>query len=315
MKPLPSFLQLKLLLLCACALGCQAADEQVGSACPNGVCPQATAVQDGLACVVSSSFWEVAVQPDGELPQLCLPRPIPSSGSGQLPCSLRVAAFNGADGLAALGVESCADQPFFEEIPGDPSGCYVRQLTAAQRDEGEEGWFYAELDDCPRVDVTPAVKDITLAGNGVMVMMECATAWAADSERDHTPVDADLCADAIGASTGDVGAACMPSVIPEAGFEPREAYLEARSAQCQTGGCLVYGLEGDPSADCAPPAICPSAMEIERSVYCSCRCDAPEGDPGPLCDCPDQFSCVETLNPGPVGLRGSYCVRNHSGSE
>jgi hypothetical protein len=313
MKPLPSFLQLKLLLLCVCALGCQTADEQVGSACPNGVCPQTTAVQDGLACVVSTVTWEIAVQPDDELQKLCLPSRILSSGTGQVPCQLRVLGR-----LLAVGVEQCSDRPFLEGGPYDHERsvggpfCNVRQLAAGLRGEGgEEGWYYSEFDDCPRVDVTPAVKSFVLE-NDLPISLSCATAWVPDPEGRHTSVDPDLCGDPISVSTGDVGAACMPSVIPEAGFDPREAYFEPRSEQCQTGGCLVYALEGDPSSECAPPAICPSAMEIERSVYCSCRCDAPEGDTGPLCDCPDGFACVEAIGPGPRGIEGGYCVRNHS---
>jgi hypothetical protein len=324
MKPL-LWLQLKLLLLCACALACQTADEQVGSACRNGVCPQSTAVQDGLACLVTETYWEVAVQPDDELPRLCLPSRIPSSGSGQLPCRMRVRGFADTGNLAALGVERCADQPFFEdvpndsadpgfrEVPGDFDGCLVRQLTVGQREDGEEGWFYSEEDDCPRVDVTPAVKAITLAGNGVMTMLECAAASVPDPEGGRVDVDPDLCGEPASVSTGDVGAACTPSVIPEASFDPREAYFEARSEQCQTSGCLVFQLDGDPSPDCTPPARCPAPEEIERSVFCSCRCDVPEGDPGPVCDCPNNFSCVELFGPPlPRGLRGGYCVRNHS---
>jgi hypothetical protein len=46
-------------------------------------------------------------------------------------------------------------------------------------------------------------------------------------------------------------------------------------------------------------------------VYCSCRCSAPEGDPGELCECPEEFFCVDDVVPAGVpGVRGGYCVRD-----
>jgi hypothetical protein len=57
---------------------------------------------------------------------------------------------------------------------------------------------------------------------------------------------------------------------------------------------------------------CPNDKEIDRSVYCSCRCDAPEGDPGSLCECGEGFGCFATIEDAPPGIRGSYCVRSVS---
>ena len=75
----------------------------------------------------------------------------------------------------------------------------------------------------------------------------------------------------------------------------------------ETAGKIV--IQPDPlSGD--PGRICVSGDELNQRVYCSCRCRAPEGDPGPLCDCPDRFSCVDVVDDGPPGLRGGYCVRN-----
>jgi hypothetical protein len=73
---------------------------------------------------------------------------------------------------------------------------------------------------------------------------------------------------------------------------------------------MVYKLEGDPQEGCqqSPTKICPTPAEVERSIYCTCRCDS--GNTGfAECECPDGFSCVEVLNKGGPGVRGGYCVR------
>jgi hypothetical protein len=114
-------------------------------------------------------------------------------------------------------------------------------------------------------------------------------------------------------STPAVGAPCLPEQIPESGFDPREAYIESSSVQCETRVCMVYRLDGDPQKGCSPTDMkkCPDKSEVERSVYCTCRCDS--GSTGfAECECPDGFSCVEVLNKGGPGVRGGYCVRNDS---
>jgi hypothetical protein len=134
----------------------------------------------------------------------------------------------------------------------------------------------------------------------------------------------------LGCSTPAVGAPCLPEQVPDEGFDPSEAYIESSSVQCETRVCLVYQLSGDPRMPCgegtaataAPtctetdPTKCPAAgatcadpAQIERRVYCSCRCDA--GDTGfAECECPEGFACHKILERGGPGVRGSYCVRN-----
>jgi hypothetical protein len=118
-----------------------------------------------------------------------------------------------------------------------------------------------------------------------------------------------------GCSTSAVGDPCVPEQVPEGGFLASETYLETSSVQCATRVCLVRGLMGDPSnlqEDECPrgPDTCVSESDVERSVYCSCRCDAPGGTGLPTCGCPGGFICEEVLETGGDGLRGSYCVRD-----
>ena len=115
-----------------------------------------------------------------------------------------------------------------------------------------------------------------------------------------------------GCSTPAVGAPCLPEQIPDTGFDPREAYIESSSVQCETRVCMVYQLAGDPT--CPPEQStedhkCAEVSDVEQSVYCTCRCDS--GSTGfAECECPDGFSCVEVLNKGGPGVRGGYCVKN-----
>lgn len=118
-----------------------------------------------------------------------------------------------------------------------------------------------------------------------------------------------------GCSTSAVGDPCVPEQVPEGGFLASETYLETSSVQCATRVCLVRGLMGDPSnlqEDECPrgPDTCVSESDVERSVYCSCRCDAPGGAGLPTCGCPGGFICEEVLETGGDGIRGSYCVRD-----
>jgi hypothetical protein len=112
--------------------------------------------------------------------------------------------------------------------------------------------------------------------------------------------------------------------VPETGFDEREAYVESSSVQCETRVCIVYHLNGDPREGCVPqgdvtgdpndpdyvpPTVCAPEDEIQKRVYCTCRCDA--GSAGfAECECPETFSCVPVLQQGGPGVRGGYCVRN-----
>ena len=118
-----------------------------------------------------------------------------------------------------------------------------------------------------------------------------------------------------GCSSSGVGDPCAPESVPATGFLASETYLETSSVQCATRVCLVRGLDGDPNnlqeQDCPMGEdTCVPANEVERSVYCSCRCGAPDGSGLPTCDCPGGFICEEVLETGGDGIRGSYCVRD-----
>lgn len=123
----------------------------------------------------------------------------------------------------------------------------------------------------------------------------------------------------VGCQTSGVGDPCDPENIPEGGFNGAEAYLETSSVQCRTRVCMVYQLAGDPrntpeQTGCNPAAdpTCIPDSAIEERVYCTCRCRAPEGVNSPTCGCPGGFECVEVLELGGDGIRGSYCVNKET---
>jgi hypothetical protein len=131
-----------------------------------------------------------------------------------------------------------------------------------------------------------------------------------------------------GCQDAPVGDPCVPENTPAGGFLQGEAYLETSSVQCRTRVCMVYmaGETAPPSLDPSTsreqceltmgggaPACAgfPSEEQIEERVYCTCRCQAPEGSGTPTCACGDGFTCVEDLLVlGGDGIRGGYCVRD-----
>jgi len=124
---------------------------------------------------------------------------------------------------------------------------------------------------------------------------------------------------AMGCEAPGVGDPCEPEQVPLGGFVPSEAYLETSSVQCRTRVCMVYKLRGVPSfvdsegilrCAAADMADCATSDETDRRVYCTCRCDAPAESNATLCECPDGFSCVEVLELGGDGIRGSYCAKS-----
>jgi hypothetical protein len=110
-------------------------------------------------------------------------------------------------------------------------------------------------------------------------------------------------------SSARVGTPCMPDAVPSGGFSDAESYLLRDAASCESGACLVHGLEGDPRASCDGAITrCATEAEVEEHVYCSCRCDS--ADTGqPTCACPEGFSCEVEFTFGGSGLRGSYCAK------
>jgi hypothetical protein len=324
-------IRLSWILMCAGAAlsaSCESTT-QVGSGCKNGVCPRESSISS-RACVVSSTYMEVAIarpdnaDPDGALQALCLPRALGTNSSGLIDCRVTWLLNTGthAPEEAAPSPERCSDLPFLEPAgAGEPdNACVMQQVSAAASAEGAEGWYYDDeigdlcADGRPGVHVTAGA----LPWSRVTVQVECALIQAVDDQGKLVDVAASECGEVTDASAENVGAACMPDGIPEGGFDPREAWVQTFSDDCDLGTCLTLGLHGDPTAtDCehGEDIGCPSDEEIERTQYCSCRCDAPAGDPGELCECPEDYSCVPVIADGPAGVRGSYCVRDDSLSD
>lgn len=127
-----------------------------------------------------------------------------------------------------------------------------------------------------------------------------------------------------------VGDPCTPETIPckidpatkekQCGFNNTESFIESSSVQCRSRLCIVHKLDNktdgnipaDPTKACSDTVSvqdgCVKPDELDKSVYCTCRCDGP-GKKEDFCDCPSGFKCDEVLSLGGDGIRGSYCVR------
>ncbi|MGD8863155.1 MAG: hypothetical protein PVI30_24285 [Myxococcales bacterium] len=190
--------------------------------------------------------------------------------------------------------------------------CRVAQLAVAD-DEPKpnagfsSGWFYDDFSEqlvgcapgqAQRIAFTPDAEP----PSAVTVRLVCDAAVPNTQSDD---CDADV---GVGTPEDQVGAACLPRVVPEGGFDEREAYLQTGAQACGGGACLVFRLGGDPLERCVS-SNCASPDEVQERVYCSCRCDGADPD-ADYCACPEGFTCVDLGQLGPESAEGSYCARN-----
>jgi hypothetical protein len=147
---------------------------------------------------------------------------------------------------------------------------------------------------------------------------DCPAAWTCDKSADTLAASGNraFCvapgcsAGAQSASTKQVGDSCLPDVVPEVGFDEREAFVGTSDDECGGGVCLTYHLRGDPRPGCIPneALVCATPSDVLAHVYCSCRCHAPAGYAE--CTCPSGFSCTDVLAQGSADVRGGYCVKD-----
>lgn len=99
-----------------------------------------------------------------------------------------------------------------------------------------------------------------------------------------------------------LGSACEPDFVVPGGFDATNVYTINPSSSCGSKPCVVYGVSGNPRADCS--AECSTQPDVNQRVFCSCRCDSgAQGDD--VCPCTSGFRCEFV-----AGLQSSYCVRD-----
>jgi hypothetical protein len=221
---------------------------------------------------------------------------------------------------AAGAIAACEDRPFLKPAGLSSRGgqrCKVAQRVvqdeAAVPGEGDpQGWYYDDFSIAARACADNDQSRIAFTDGAQPPPGATASLRCLRTHAEQSPVPACLPGPEV-ASADHVGDPCLTHVVPEFGFEASDAYVEPVSDSCGGAACIVYHLGGDPSDDCIEqPAelMCATPDEIEERVYCSCRCDGPEGLP--TCACPDDYSCVPFIQTGPLNGQGSYCVRNGS---
>jgi hypothetical protein len=236
-------------------------------------------------------------------------------------------AFNEVPLPSGETLDSCEDLPFLEAVDDGTPGvshfttgvgaahvCFVKQVSSS--DESAQGWYpMTRLHGFPGtcLHFTSGISFL----DGLSIWVTCPGTQTI--ARDGKLIDSDpaLCTvpDKTPKHASETGKSCQLTTVPDGGFNSADVYVETNSSECGMGTCLVYHLEGDPNCkasdagvDCAGHVPLP-ATEAAKRMYCSCRCDAPEGDPGELCTCDPGYACTPSLNDGPAGVRGSYCVR------
>ncbi len=256
-------------------------------------------------------------------PDTCLFERLVPDDAGQVSCSVTVLQTD----TTFSSEEQCTEAGF---LPSNEQGrftCRIPQLEWEDRARGgARGWHYDEPANCPPFE-KGAVRFLpdTVSGD-TAGFVTCGLAFMINP-RTHAveATHVSECTQPIpSASISDVGKACMP-VVPADGFSKGNIYVTSGTPECASGACIVNQVRGDPSADCEPRApdpetddpghVCASVDEVERGVYCSCRCDAPDSDSGARCGCPEEYDCLPVLPEGAPGIRGSYCVRSGTFTE
>jgi hypothetical protein len=322
----------------ACA-GCESTT-MVGSECRHGVCPQASAATS-LACVASTSVSEIAVtrlpyedptDPEAYVSSICLPRLLPIDADGHVACTMTwevnpdPSAYDVDDegnivpvDLGPLWDGSCDDPYLAPAGPGDPpDACVVQQVSAAEAAAGSADGFYMSsdlFDTCGGAGVGLTYTRAANVPSGVVVKVACARTQSVGTDGELFDVDPSECGRPPAGIGTDVGAACLPPLPDDDGFDDREVYLETFSQQCESGACMVFRLLGDPTTDCDEGADlargrCADPSEVDKRAYCSCRCRVPEGEDAEPCTCPDGFTCVDDVLTEPPSLAGGYCLHD-----
>jgi hypothetical protein len=237
-------------------------------------------------------------------------------------------AFNDAQLPSGEMLRGCDDLAFLEAVDDPTPGvsdfatavgathvCRVKRVANAE--STDQGWYYTSQQRRRMPQTCLALTPDAPVVDNLYIWSSCPATQAI--ARDGSLIDSEpqLCSLPADSAkhASSVGADCQLTTIPEGGLRESTVYVETNSADCETGVCLAYRIEGDPECDasdmtsCGPGQVPLLPSEVGKRVYCSCRCDAPEGDPGDFCECGPGYSCVPALYDGPSGVRGSYCVK------
>ena len=149
---------------------------------------------------------------------------------------------------------------------------------------------------------------------GVAMLLLAACSGSQGSTRTDAATDGALTRMDAGAdaatnpdATTPTGGSCVLQNVPFGGFNASEVSVEGPGSVCEGQFCVAYHLQGDPRSGCTG-STCADPTEVATRVFCSCRCGAPAGVPGPFCTCPSGMTCETLLESGASELRGDYCV-------
>lgn len=293
--------------------GCTS-DDHLGSTCEGGPCAPLGESNMPLRCLtqeVRSNTLINEARDDVQTHHICLTKRYARGLGGSVSCEVNFLLPSAA---TDSGVPATCDDEAFLTANDSEHACAVAQLDNPD-DEGPgagEGWYYSErVGDC---DPGGAIvfSDDAVPFGGISVDITCVHASviagdyieSATDPNEQVEVDPNACLEEAPETVSDLGNACIIDVVPDGGFDSREAYLSTNHPGCDTGACLVVGLDGDPSPGCEGDR-CASAEDSATHVTCTCRCDSPEPE-ARACECGADQACVPLFRAGPYA--GSYCV-------
>jgi hypothetical protein len=183
----------------------------------------------------------------------------------------------------------------------DASGhvvCDVAQVPtmAAAPAPGMEGWYYDDWEPASSCIQMIVVTAGAMPVDGAVPHVECVERPAdfpSAPPADRAPhAVGEYCDPGLPGLDGPSDPMCG---VGEGCFAGFESFVQPNAASCVSRTCMVFHWD---------EAYAPE--EATQRAFCTCRCEAPPGEP--TCGCPAGTVCQPVFGVGPVGARGSYCV-------
>jgi hypothetical protein len=312
-------------LACAALLAACENSTNVGSACVDGVCPEALTNQaDACLLTVQEATFELELLANEIFSLVCLGSELQRNQEGLAGVRVYYVINVGAEPFVA-----CTDRAFLKPVHDALSDqlrndyphaevCELNQLAIVRTDAEEpvvaegDGFYYDDFSEDLETDCYDFQSRLAFTANAAAwpgVFVHVVASQLRDQDGEY---DSELACEPR-AGSDPVGTPCVPA--DRSVYSDGEAIIETRSESCGDGLCMAYHLDGDIDPSCEPSEsrVCVPEEDVAARLYCTCRCGGPPGTPN-LCDCPTGFSCVNVVSDPGSDFAGSYCVADGDGT-